>query len=153
MSAEYGDTVEYQCASTSNTLPGWIIGYPNGSESRIFYASILPDHIKVIAEGIVVSVTNLTYNLTNYTCIINHFVPNLNNGIFEVVPLRSHTGLLTIVFPPVAFRLAVTQNGKSVNSVYVRKGQTIHLKLMKKGGDSYTYNVSVHSTAGMALLK
>ena len=153
MSAEYGGTVEFQCTSTSNTLPQWIIGYPNGSVSLILYASILPDHIRVIAEGIVVSVTNLTYNLTNYTCIFNHLVPNLNSGIFEVAQLRSRTGILTIIFPNVIFHLAVSQNGKSVNSVYVRKGQTIYLKIRKTGGGNYTYNVSVHSTAGMASLK
>ena len=145
VSAEYGDTVLIQCRSTSNTIPKWIIGYPNGSFSPILHADSLPAYIRVIAEGISVSVTNVKYNFTNYTCSLDHIVPDLTSGIFKVVPLWSFTGILTINFPRVSFHLE-SQYGTKIKNIFVREGEMIELKIIKKGGENYTYNVTVHIT-------
>ena len=147
MSAKYGDTVIINCRATTQVIPTWIIGYPNGSITNI---TILPAYVTIIPEGLVVSVTNLRYNLTNYTCLIYHYVPNLRSGQLEHVPIRSHTGILTINLPLVSFCLVLQYNAE-INSVSVRKGGTIDLKIMKKEGDDFTYNVTLHSTSGVII--
>lgn len=148
VSAEYGDAAVIHCRTTSQLVPKWTIGYPNGTISRYLNAVILPVFISVIPEGIVVSLTSLKYNLTNYTCIIDHIVPNPTSGIFEIVPLHSRTGILTIIYPSVTFYLASEYD---TNIVYIRKGETMYLKILKKGGENYTYNVTLYSTAGLIM--
>ena len=151
MSAEYGETVTIPCTVTSAIVPEWTIGYSNGTTIHLLNFQNLPAYFKFSYEGIQVSVEDLKLNLTNYSCSIHYILPDLNSGIFTTAVVQSRTGVLTINFPFVVFRL-LSQHDTGVHSAHVREGETINFRVIKEGGENYTYYVTVHSTGMSRLL-
>ena len=145
VSAVYGETAHFPCTSTSRVVPMWTIGNSDGTIS--FYPAHvhLPAYITQTPEGIDVTIQDFKLNLTNYTCSLEAFVPNPTTGLPSAISLHSHTGILTITFPPVSFYL-LSQHGQGNHSAHVREGETIFFQVIKEGGGNHTYNVTTNIT-------
>ena len=142
MSADYGETVEFPCTSTSRVVPMWIIGNSNGTISSYRAHVLLPAHIKHTLEGIDVTIQDTKLNLTNYTCLLEVYIPNPTTGDPSRGPLQSQTGILTVDFPSISFYLLLQHD----RGVHVREGEMIYFRIIKEGGGNHTYNVTVKST-------
>ena len=151
MSAEFGETVKFPCfltdTSISQTIPLWKVGYPNGT-ILTYTAGHFPKDITLAYDGINVFIQDSKFNMTNFTCSIQRYTPNLKTGNLSVTQIESHTGILTITFPSVSFHLISQHDIR----VHVREGETVYFQVIKKGGENYTYNVTLHSTGKMYIV-
>lgn len=92
-------------------------------------------------RGLNVTVQDLDFNLTSFTCFYVILVPDPDPNVndYTALSINSTSGFLTINFPMTNFSLKLPES----RAPFARVGDPFDFIVIKQGGGNYRFNVTL----------
>lgn len=152
ITANLGRTVHFPCSrKTDNNVhstvrPKWWLTFSNGTTTKdVTRFSNLQEGWR----GLNVTVQDLDFNLTSFTCFYVILVPDPDPNVndYTALSINSTSGFLTINFPMTNFSLKLPES----RAPFARVGDPFDFIVIKQGGGNYRFNVTLVITGQAAL--